>query len=434
MEGMHIKIKLRNLSIMNNKKCLVISVNCISETTSNGKTIKNILGSFDEQNIAVFYTYSELPDFQNKYHLFRITDRNMMDFKLLRKKECGEHITLSVESASIPKIRKRSLDNFKRLCRDILWGGLKWCTGGLSAFVDEFNPDFVLFLGLNNPYLYRYCIDIQIKKNIPVLVYLTDDYLSPRFCLSPSYWIRLTNLRFCFKKLINNKKTRLITINEVMQKYYREKFDVDSVILTNYIEGTYQEYRLCSEPRKKRIVYVGNLLHNRWKSIIKLAKLLSKNSEYVIYVYPGTSINDDIYRAFSGYYNIVVGDNLDAEGVKKVHSGADYLLHVESFEYQDCCLAKLSLSTKITEYAAACKPIIAFCPNNVASYRVLKDNDLAICLDGFNDKKIFKMLKNEEVLQRKVKNAFYYFESLRRKYDMDNLILNEIFRIEKSIV
>lgn len=415
---------------MNEKKCLVISVNCISETACNGKTVKNILSSFDEQNVAVFYTYNELPDFQNRYNLYRITDHNMMDFKLLRKKECGEHITSSIESASVPQNRKRSLDSFKRLCRDIMWGGLKWCTGGLDAFVDEFNPDFVLFLGLNNPYLYRYCINLQIKKNIPVLIYLTDDYLIPRFCLSPSYWIRLANLRHCFKKLTNNKKTQLITINEVMRKYYREKFNVDSVILTNYIEGTYQEYHLCSEPRKKRIVYVGNLLHNRWKSIIELAKLLSGNSEYVIDVYPGTSINDDIYRAFSSHTNIVVGDNLNAEEVKKVHSEADYLLHVESFEYQDCCLAKLSLSTKITEYAAACKPIIAFCPDSVASYRVLKENNLAICLSRGSDKSFLEALSDEAILQRNVKNAFYYFDNQIREYDMENLILNVVRRIE----
>lgn len=416
---------------MNDKKCLVISVNCISDTACNGKTVRNILSTFDEQNVAVFYTYNELPDFQNKYHLYRITDRDRLKFKLCWKGTCGELITSSAKSASIPQNKRRLFENFKRLCRDIMWGGSRWCRGGLNKFVEDFNPDFVLFLGLNNPYLYRYCINLQIKKNIPVLIYLTDDYISAKYCISPSYWIRLVNLRHCFRRLTNNKKTRLITINEVMQKYYREKFNVDSVILTNYIEAAYQEYHLSPDSREKRIVYVGNLLHNRWKSIIELAQLLSENSEYVIEVYPGTSINDDIDRAFSAHGNIIVGGNLDSEGVKKVHSEADYLLHVESFEYRDCCLAKLSLSTKITEYAAACKPIIAFCPENVASYQVLKDNSLAICLNNGSDKSFFELLKNEEVLQRNVRNAFYYFDNQRCKYDMENLILNEVFQIEK---
>ena len=67
------------------------------------------------------------------------------------------------------------------------------------------------------------------------------------------------------------------------------------------------------------------------------------------------------------------------------------LVHVESFDNKSRQLTKLSISTKIPEYLATGKPIIAIGPREVASLEYLKDCSLWITNknDIYNKIKLF---------------------------------------------
>lgn len=404
-----------------NKKVLIMSCNCLSKTSNNGKTLFNFFKDWDQRLLSQFYTYNELPDFPNRYSFFRITDSDMIRFRFHCQKTCGQSITTYDLFPKSAPIKKHMFENFSRMVRDFIWKRNNWYNCGVLDWIDQNKPDFIFFLGLNNPYLYSFCSFLQKRLNIPVMVYLTDDYLHSRFSLSPFYWFRLFGLRKCFKKLLTGR-TGLITVNYVMKQEYERLFNRKCFLLTNYINSPFSEYSLSNNPIKK-IVYIGNLLHGRWRNIINFSKMID-GQPFVLEVYPGKAITASVKKKLEKRNNIRVGDFLDSDGVIETIIESDYVLHVESFSYSDICLARYSLSTKITEYAAYCRPIIAFCPRQVASFKILKENNLAICIDKRINKTFLHLMNDANYLKTIVKNAYRFFDDERKQNDMEHLIAN----------
>ena len=66
----------------------------------------------------------------------------------------------------------------------------------------------------------------------------------------------------------------------------------------------------------------------------------------------------------------------------KKNNEADILLHVESFNEKMKKYTRLSISTKIPEYLASKRLIIAIGPVDIASIEYLKDNKAALILDN----------------------------------------------------
>ena len=58
----------------NTPRLLIISNSCLSNSTSNGRTLKNFLVGWDSDKIAQFYLQNEAPDFSVCHNYYRVTD------------------------------------------------------------------------------------------------------------------------------------------------------------------------------------------------------------------------------------------------------------------------------------------------------------------------------------------------------------------------
>ncbi|AVO40458.1 hypothetical protein C6571_03430 [Simplicispira suum] len=100
---------------------------------------------------------------------------------------------------------------------------------------------------------------------------------------------------------------------------------------------------------------------------------------------------------------------------------ADFALHVESFERRYAQLTKLSISTKLPEYFAAGVCLIAFGPADLASIRMVIDNNIGVALtevDSF-EKKIEKLRVIVESPEIKSQLARSGFEFAKNKFDAE---------------
>jgi hypothetical protein len=92
--------------------------------------------------------------------------------------------------------------------------------------------------------------------------------------------------------------------------------------------------------------------------------------------------------------NIVYMGGVSGNELEKRKSEADILLHVESDDEFSKSITRLSISTKIPEYLAVGRPVLAFGPSEVASMRLLKENKIGLVVDSNeSDKSILKNLK-----------------------------------------
>jgi glycosyltransferase involved in cell wall biosynthesis len=96
---------------------------------------------------------------------------------------------------------------------------------------------------------------------------------------------------------------------------------------------------------------------------------------------------------------------LDEKGVKKVLRDADVLVHAESFTYLSQRVTRLSVSTKIPEYMAMGKCILAFGPKDVASIEYIQNTGTGYVIDSTQKGEIDRVLK-EIILRPEQREAF----------------------------
>ncbi|HBL84302.1 MAG: hypothetical protein A2Y17_07400 [Clostridiales bacterium GWF2_38_85] len=431
----------------NMPRILVISCNCFHTQNNNGKTILQQFSSWPTDCLAQFYTYPEVPDNILCKNFYRITDIDVINYVLHKSKTCGMEIevdlqkndNLIIQPKTKPHIFYSNIRNWNvcRLIRDIVWENAKWENAGLKKWIYKFAPEAIYFLGLNNPYLFNLANNIATELNIPIIIYATDDYYLPRITASPFFWIRYLILNRCMKRILKRPDCYLLTINETMSQIYKQRFNKSSDIFMNCVDIPLLDNLPEVQNGKIVISYVGNLSHNRWKSILYLIKTIENSNLHSLIkidIYCGEHIPKKVSFKLSLIKLISLKDKIKKEQVMEVLKCSDVLLHVESFNYRDRMMTKLSFSTKLTEYIAAGRPILSFAPSSVASMQILEKYNAAICIDSKIKSKIIEKINiltiNSE--REKIrKNAYNFLIDIYTKYSMKNLLeikYNELLR------
>ena len=124
--------------------------------------------------------------------------------------------------------------------------------------------------------------------------------------------------------------------------------------------------------------YFGGLHLNRWKMIIRLAKVINGAT---VNVYTIDIPSDDILLEFRKY-NIIYKGAVQDNHLKYNIINSDVLLHVESDDEYYRSLTKLSVSTKIPEYLMSGRLVLGFGPKEVASMRLLEVHNIGIVISS----------------------------------------------------
>ena len=138
------------------------------------------------------------------------------------------------------------------------------------------------------------------------------------------------------------------------------------------------------------LTYIGGLHLNRWKSLLKIASSIGPDCELRIFS-PETDIVEfaDVFRA---YPNIRMG-SLSLEAVFPEMRRAGILVHVESFDAEAAAYTRLSVSTKIPQYMAARKPILAYGPESLASLRLIRRSGCGIAVNDRHPEDLLEAIR-----------------------------------------
>ncbi len=388
----------------NYPRILVISCNCFSTQKNNGKTLASYFSNYPSDRLAQLYIWSEYPDSTLCQNYYRITDMDMLKSWITKNSECGQKVNIreAQEDNNISSVYGKRYTHWHsmRVAREFIWLKGSWKTKKFTNWLENFSPDVILFSGIGNPSLFRIADFICKKYNIPIIVSIGDDYYLPHLSLSPFYHIRRVWLVYWMKKILHTNRSELLTINKYMRETYREFFNKDSSIMMNFVDTPEVCPKYSDSGSPLRIAYIGSLTHNRWKALEFLADVLSCSKykdDYSIEVYVRDIPDNKVLKAISKPPYIRYCGSLDAQGVIKKQKEADILLLAESFDYICRKNTFLSLSTKITEYMAMGKPILAIGPPEIGSMRFLKDNSKAVCITKLDRKETinaFEILKD----------------------------------------
>ena len=366
-------------------RILVISHNSFSIKSNNGKTLAAIFSAFDKDDLAQLYFYPQSPDSDCCSNYFRITDIDIIKYIMRKTFTCGRSISYSNEilknKVSITDKKKYSFFSkhalHLRLFRDLLWKTNIWKTEELIKWCKDFSPDIIFFHAADGGFSHQISRYIAKLLSIPLVVYITDDYVLHMRHNGFFEKIHYFRVRHIMKKTISFS-SMCFAIGELMaseySKYFNKHFE--------YIMNAADIVPFAASPTYHSpiiISYFGGLHLNRWKMLVRLANILKEHAN--LRVYTASELTDDIQKSFEiaqiEYCGCVVGDELYNARLK-----SDILLHVESDDVTNRAHTRLAISTKIPEYLMSGRVILGFGPEEVASMRILKDNNIGVVISS----------------------------------------------------
>lgn len=405
---------------------LLISHNCFSTFQNMGKTLKALFGAFDKKQINQLYFHASYPDVDVCQSLFRITDIEIINSIKCFHRKCGsivdKHLiradnALFDNEQSVAFHQAKKKKKYLIALRDILWGFRRWDTRELNTWLDDIDPDTIFFAAGDAIFPYTISLIIAKRRNIPLVVYFCDDYYTfKEKTLSPAYRIHHFLLKKSIKKVVSSARA-LVYISPSMEEEYRRLFGkTGEVIMTPY----QNRLDIQKEPVTPLIMtYAGNLSLNRWRTLRLIGEALSEINKYdiraVLNIYSGSKeeITDQLTIENAMYFK----GNITASEISNVIAESDILVHAESFDKSDIPRVKHSISTKIADYLASNRLILAIGPNEVASIAYLKKNNAAYIIDSKNE-----MVKDLKILL----NNFHGFTT-----QMENAaVLSNSFHLE----
>lgn len=377
-----------------NKKILFITMDCWSSynsaTTAN--TFASLFENYDSNQMASLYLREEIPTSKQCCKFFSISENAVLRSVLKPNTITGKVFSrdeMSVTQRDICNIEKTK-ERYKKFgvkrnrillfAREIMWLIGRWKSKELKEFLDDFKPDIVMYGMEGYCYFHRIVRYVLKSTGAKGIGYFWDDNFT--------YIQHKPTVGFLLHRYMQRrslKKTVKITqdffaISPKTKQEADEFFDINCTILTKPVDIVMNN-RSRGSNGKIKIVYTGNLKIGRLDTLKVISDVLDEErnlfDKFIFEIYSGTTIADEDIELFNEA--IKFKGSIPSEQVNDVQREADVLLLIEDFQGENKLTARLSFSTKTTDYLGQGKCIFAIGNSDIASIEYLSENDCAIC-------------------------------------------------------
>ncbi len=369
-----------------NLKVLVFTVSAWSEKTG-ANTMPSLLDWCKSENLANVYMRTDLPTYTGCGHYFQITENRVIKSILKRNIKTGKMVTVcdqvpdkefEIEKNRYNKFRKKR-PRLLLLAREILWWLGKWKSPELIKFIDDFAPDVIVF-SYEGYIHYNRLVRFAIKHSGAKAVgYIWDDHFTYKQSNNIFHKLYRFFQRSSLKK-ISKITNECFAISPKTKKEADEFFGMECTLLTKPINFEGKEFKPYIPGAPIKMLYTGNLGIGRLDSLKVISDALDKvndtEQKIVLDVYTNTYIPQETMGIFGNSVTIH-GAIPQSEAIEK-QTKADILLFVEDIIGKDRKTARLSFSTKLTDYFASGKCIFALADKGIAPMEYLVENDVAL--------------------------------------------------------
>lgn len=401
-------------------KVLAISLSTWRED-SGIHTQTDLFKFYDADRVAQIYTKSDLPSTPVCHKFFRISENSIIR-SVYRRNPVGCRVengasvdaatlaAMEAEKARYAKAHKKK-SWFMTLVREAVWWLGRWKTKALDDFIEEEAPDVyfvpiypVVYMGRLQRYILK-------KHPRPYVCYLADDNYSYKSCGWNIFaYIHRFFLRGVVRRLARNC-TEMFTITQIEGDETDNCFGTNSIVLTKGIDFEGRDFIPPKPGKVIRMVYTGNLLIGRAKSLVEIARAIAKlnadEERVTLDIYTPTALDKKATAVLnsggSHLYSAVPKGEVDA-----IQQGADVVIFVESLERKHRYDARLSFSTKLTDYFKNGKCIFAIGDKDIAPVIYLKENDAALVATSYREIEpmLSSLVNSPEMITEYAEKAF----------------------------
>lgn len=376
-------------------KILILTVESWNSKVG-ANTFSSLFAGYPAQNLANVYIREELPDSKSCARYFQISENKVIRSIFKPGVKTGREVsacqemtgedakTLEATTQLYNKNRKKR-SYFKLWVREILWKLGKWRTPELDAFVDSFQPDIVVFGMDSYVHFNRLCRHVVRRSGAKAIGYFWDDTFTYRQkAFSFGYWSRRTSQRISLKKLAKHCDA-FWAITEKTKQEADAFFGIDCQVLTKPIDyAPDEQWQSYTPSQPVKMLYTGNLLIGRFETILSVSSALEViNAEGVkaeLDVYTGSYIPPEDQAKLSEHVHMK--GVVSQQEVLQLQKQADILLFAEAMTGEHSRIARLSFSTKLTDYLHSGKCILAAGAADVAPMEYLRKENAALCVSS----------------------------------------------------
>jgi len=419
---------------MNFPKVLVVGINPWIDNTGIN-TLINFFSCWEKEKLALVYTREKLPNTTICDTFFQISENKVIKSVVQRKIKTGTIVNNAqgLDSNASEKIYTQKSRAWKQVARECIWKIGKWKTKELIEFLKDYNPDVLFFPIYSNVYMCRLQNYIANVLKKPVVLYLSDDNYSYKsisktpFSLLHRFWLRKQE-----KKLFKRAQ-KVMVIAPKQKEEYDQLFGINCSVLTKGIDFTQTPFIEKTINKPIKMVYTGKLIIGRWKSLAAIANAFAEINE------KERKVELDIYTTdiLTKEQTVALNKNgcqvkgaLTLSQVQEVQAQADILVFVESLERKYKNAARLSFSTKITDYLKSGKCIFAIGDKNIAPIDYFNRYDSAITASSYIEvsEKLKELINNPSMIKEYGKNAYECGKQHHDKEQMNQLLINTILQ------
>ncbi len=390
-------------------KVLVLSINAFSCNGSNGRVLSELFDGWDEDSLAQFYIYNELPNFNVCKNYFRITDKEAMK-SLLTLKKYGRNVqNLTTEDYNVLSEKKPKKSPLTYLCRDLVWRSGFWKSKKFWSWIKEFSPDCILLQADNSSFMPKLALKISKKYDIPIIVFNTENYYFKRHDyisrkkFSIAYFILRKLQNRAFRRLMKRSNAEIYN-SEKLRKMYELEFGKPGSVI--YQSTNLKTFCPKTTDEVYKFLYAGNLGLGRHNSLIEIANILQFISDdYILDVYG--SATEEVVEQLNAVKGIVYHGVKPYDVILKAMEKSDFLCHAESFDEWSVNDLTTAFSTKITDYLASGRCVIVYSDESLACTQYLLENNCA-CIITKSDElytKLYELINCKSMQDEYIKKA-----------------------------
>ena len=381
-------------------------------------TLKDIFSCWDSSKLALIYTKAGLPYTNVASRFFQISENLVLKNLLKFWKTIGQEVkSTEIEDDNLTREEEERYAKAHKhpsmvltLCREFVWLFGHWRGKALRQFLKDFDPELLfipVFPTVYMGWIQRYVIR---KTKKPFVCYLADDNYSYDSCKGILSYLHRFWLRKNVRWLSTHCKQMFVIVEKEKEDTDR-LFGTDSVILTKSIDFTDKPF--VSHPLNTPIkfVYTGRLIIGRDKTLALIADAINEFNR------DGVKAELDIYSKDEPADEIMARLNCGASHYKgfiprnqvdRVQWEADVVVFAEALEGKSANIARLSFSTKITDYLANGKCVFAVGKDYIAPIDYFARNDSAIIANSEYEisQKISEIVNNPKLIAEYSRKAY----------------------------
>lgn len=370
---------------MSHPRVLHVGFNPIGSPTNTGLTLGSMFGSWPSDRLFELYMMSRQTEGESRPNVL-LTPSMVAPVDGALRRIVGSRIPSPASDGMNNSVRGRadSLPFRYRLraaAATLNEVGPVVVRRNWTAPLQDFRPQVIHSL-LGGVRVMKVVARLSRLLDVPVVPHFMDDWPANLFADGKLLGLPRAEMERSMAEVMR-RSPLCVAIGDDMRAEFEERYGIPCLVVGNSVDFDAFASPRAPATEHQTFTYVGGLHLGRDVMLGRVAEALMESPGSTLRIHSPASDNARVAALAQRYPSVVsAGGPVEPSQVPGVLAAADVLVFVESLDPHIFSFTRLSVSTKVPEYLAASRPVLALGPAGQSSIRALRRSGAAVHSSG----------------------------------------------------